>query len=63
MKDVSGRVAFITGGASGSGLGMAQAFSEAGVKVAIADVREDHPIEQPMPCCWTRLVNRVANRL
>ena len=42
MKDVSGRVAFITGGASGIGLGMAQAFSEAGVKVAIADVREDH---------------------
>jgi NAD(P)-dependent dehydrogenase (short-subunit alcohol dehydrogenase family) len=30
MKDVSGRTAFITGGASGMGLGMAKAFAEAG---------------------------------
>ena len=42
MKEVSGRVAFITGGASGMGLGMARVFSKAGMKVAIADVRRDH---------------------
>ncbi len=40
MKDVSGKTAFITGGASGMGLGMAEAFAEAGMKVVIADVRE-----------------------
>jgi len=42
MKDFSGRVAFITGGGSGAGLGQAKVFSEAGCKVAIADVRQDH---------------------
>jgi NAD(P)-dependent dehydrogenase (short-subunit alcohol dehydrogenase family) len=42
MRDVEGRVAFITGGGSGVGLGMAKAFLAAGMKVAIADVRADH---------------------
>ena len=42
MKDFSGKVAFITGGASGGGFGQAQIFSEAGMKVVIADVRQDH---------------------
>jgi NADP-dependent 3-hydroxy acid dehydrogenase YdfG len=41
MKDVSGKTAFITGGASGMGLGMASVFAEAGMKVVIADVREE----------------------
>jgi NAD(P)-dependent dehydrogenase (short-subunit alcohol dehydrogenase family) len=42
MKDFAGKIAFITGGASGAGLGQAQIFSEAGMKVVIADVRQDH---------------------
>ena len=41
MQDVSGKTAFITGGASGMGLGMAHAFGSAGMKVVIADVREE----------------------
>ncbi len=41
MDSVSGRNAFITGGASGMGLGMARAFVDAGMQVAIADIRED----------------------
>ena len=40
MKDFHGKVAFITGGASGLGLGLAKVFSEAGCKVVIADVRQ-----------------------
>ena len=41
MKRIEGAVAFITGGASGMGLGMAQVFSRAGMRVAIADIRQD----------------------
>jgi NAD(P)-dependent dehydrogenase (short-subunit alcohol dehydrogenase family) len=37
MKDISGKVAFITGGASGIGFGIAQALLRAGAKVTIAD--------------------------
>jgi NAD(P)-dependent dehydrogenase (short-subunit alcohol dehydrogenase family) len=40
MKDVEGKVAFITGGAGGVGLGMARAFVGAGMSVVIADVHE-----------------------
>lgn len=42
LKDVVGKVAFITGGASGIGLGMAQAFLRRGMQVVIADIRDDH---------------------
>ena len=41
MKDFQGKVAFITGGASGLGLGLAKVFSEAGCKVVIADIRQN----------------------
>jgi NAD(P)-dependent dehydrogenase (short-subunit alcohol dehydrogenase family) len=42
MKVFAGKVAFITGGASGAGFGQARVFSEAGCKVVIADIRQDH---------------------
>ena len=42
MRELEGRVAFITGGASGIGLGIARACVRAGMKVVIADVRQDH---------------------
>ena len=42
MEDVAGKTAFITGGASGIGLGMAIAFEAAGMNVVIADLRRDH---------------------
>lgn len=41
MKNVEGKVAFITGGANGAGFGMAQAFLKNGMKVVIADIRQD----------------------
>ncbi|HSI19194.1 MAG TPA: SDR family NAD(P)-dependent oxidoreductase [Sphingomonas sp.] len=42
MTRVAGRTAFITGGGSGVALGQAKVFAEAGCKVAIADIRQDH---------------------
>jgi NAD(P)-dependent dehydrogenase (short-subunit alcohol dehydrogenase family) len=42
MEDVRDRVAFVTGGASGIGLGIVRVLLEAGAKVAIADLRPDH---------------------
>ncbi|MFZ1988839.1 MAG: SDR family NAD(P)-dependent oxidoreductase [Alphaproteobacteria bacterium] len=42
MHDLEGKVAFITGGGSGVALGQAKVFAEDGMKVVIADVRQDH---------------------
>ena len=42
MKDFDGKIAFITGGASGLGLGLAKVLTEAGCKVVIVDIRQDH---------------------
>ncbi len=41
MKDLAGKTAFITGGASGIGFAMAQAFVAEGMNVAIADIDGD----------------------
>ena len=40
MENVTGKVAFITGGASGMGLAMARSFARAGMKVVIADIEQ-----------------------
>lgn len=41
MTNVSGRTAFITGGANGIGLGMARAFARAGARLALIDQDEE----------------------
>ena len=42
MQTLRDKVAFVTGGASGIGLGIAKAMVSSGMRVVIADVREDH---------------------
>ena len=42
MHSIAGATAFVTGGASGIGLGIARALAERGASVAIADIRGDH---------------------
>ncbi|MBO0798181.1 MAG: SDR family NAD(P)-dependent oxidoreductase, partial [Blastocatellia bacterium] len=57
MKDVLGKVAFITGGASGIGFALAKVFSSAGMRVVIADIRQDH-LDQAMSY-FTRVGQQV----
>ena len=40
MKELAGRVAVVTGAASGIGRGMAETFAEAGMKVVLSDIQE-----------------------
>lgn len=47
ISDFTGKVAFITGGASGIGLGISRALASRGAQVVIADLRPDH-IEQAL---------------
>jgi NAD(P)-dependent dehydrogenase (short-subunit alcohol dehydrogenase family) len=42
VDSVAGKVAFITGGASGIGWGMTRVFLRNGMKVVVADIRRDH---------------------
>ena len=42
MKELKGRTAFVTGGASGIGLGMTQCFLREGMNVAVADLSDEH---------------------
>ncbi len=42
MQDLEGKTAFVTGGASGIGLGVVKRLVDAGMKVVIADLRQDH---------------------
>jgi NAD(P)-dependent dehydrogenase (short-subunit alcohol dehydrogenase family) len=41
MQDFAGQLAFITGGASGAGLGQAKVFGRAGCRIVIADIRQE----------------------
>lgn len=40
MREVRGKTAFVTGGASGMGLAMARTFTKAGMKVVVADIEQ-----------------------
>ena len=42
METLKDKVAFVTGGASGIGLGISKAMVAAGMRVVLADVRQDH---------------------
>jgi NAD(P)-dependent dehydrogenase (short-subunit alcohol dehydrogenase family) len=41
MRELAGKTAFVTGGASGIGLALGRAFAQAGMKVMLADIEPD----------------------
>src|SRR5260221_9011530 len=41
MRELAGRTAFVTGGASGIGFALGRAFAQAGMKVMLADIETD----------------------
>src|SRR3954468_4127963 len=45
MQDLNGKVAVVTGGASGLGRAMAQRFAEQGMKIVLADIEEERLAE------------------
>jgi NAD(P)-dependent dehydrogenase (short-subunit alcohol dehydrogenase family) len=76
MAELSGKVAFITGAASGIGVGLAKTLAAAGMKVAIADVRADElrataaklgvlavPLDVTDRAAWPVAVDRVEREL
>ncbi|MDQ0144661.1 SDR family NAD(P)-dependent oxidoreductase [Pseudarthrobacter niigatensis] len=62
MKDLSGRVAVVTGAASGIGRAMVERFADEGMRVVLADV-ENEPLQQAVTELQARGVDAVGRRV
>jgi len=47
VRELAGRIAFVTGGASGIGLALGRALAEAGMQIMLADI-EPAPWQPPL---------------
>ncbi|GHE46884.1 MULTISPECIES: SDR family NAD(P)-dependent oxidoreductase [Streptomyces] len=61
MKSLRGKVAVVTGAASGVGLGLAERFAKEGMKVVLADV-EDTPLQEAVERIRARGSEAIAVR-
>ena len=59
MHDFAGKVAVVTGGASGIGLAMARRFGAVGMAVAIADIEEE-PLEAAASALFSEGIDVLA---
>ena len=62
MQSFEDKVGFVTGGASGIGLGITKKLVEAGMKVVIADLRQDH-IDEAMAWFAERQKSRQVHAI
>ena len=57
MENFEGKTAFITGGGSGIGLGIAKVFAaKTGMNVVLADVRQE-ALDEAIACCKPHVLN------
>ena len=63
MRDFSGRVAIVTGAASGIGLGIARSFAKRGMSVVMIDIEQDALDAAVVDLSWTgaRLLPKVVD--
>jgi NAD(P)-dependent dehydrogenase (short-subunit alcohol dehydrogenase family) len=64
MQDFAGKVAVVTGAASGIGLGLARTFTRAGMSVAMCDIRADkleEAVQQVRPLGQGRVITVTAD--
>ena len=62
MQSFEDKVAFVTGGASGIGLGITKKLVEAGMNVVIADLRQDH-LDEAMEWFESRQLGRRVHAI
>ena len=61
MQDFANKTAFVTGGASGVGLGIAKALAKAGANVAIGDIQQNrlNAAEQQLKEKWQKQMRQL----
>src|SRR5262249_17177848 len=63
MRELTGKTAFVTGGASGIGLALGRAFAEAGMKGMLGGIEKDALATRPENLVWGGFCEGVGPRV